>query len=162
MNMYADLFKAMNEAGIRYLVVGGMAVNLHGYSRFTGDVDILIALDAKNLDRLSLLMEQRGFTQRLPIDVRSLSDAKQVQQWLTEKGMTACTFIDSKMPQFSLDILAGESLKFDTYDGSKVLIEAWNIPIPVISVNDLIGMKKKVNRKKDAEDIAALLELKEL
>jgi len=36
-NPYRELFRAMNNAGIRYLVVGGVAVNLHGYSRFTGD-----------------------------------------------------------------------------------------------------------------------------
>src|SRR5687768_16540787 len=37
-NPYRDIFEAMNKAGIRYLVVGGVAVNLHGYSRFTGDL----------------------------------------------------------------------------------------------------------------------------
>jgi len=76
--------------------------------------------------------------------------------------MTAYTYIDPAMPQFSIDILAGESLNFATYDSHKVNIEAWAIPIPVISIDDLIGMKKKANREKDAQDIAALLELKSL
>jgi len=162
MNLYRELFEAMNEAGIRYIVIGGIAVNLHGYSRFTGDVDILLALDSDNLERTAIFMQHKGFTQRLPIDVRQLSDRKQVQQWLDEKGMTAYTFIDPKQPQFSVDILAGESLKFDEFDRRKVLIRAWDISIPVISIDDLIGLKEKANREKDIEDIAALLELKKL
>ena len=152
----------MNDVGVRYLVVGGVAVNLHGYSRFTGDLDVLVALDDANLDRLALLMEERGFTQRLPIDVRLLSDRKQVQQWIMDKGLTAYTFIDSKLPQFSLDVLAGESLDFDTFEQNKIVIEAEDLSIPVISIDDLIGMKRRANRQKDIEDVAALLELKGL
>lgn len=161
-NPYRELFQAMNDVGVRYLVVGGVAVNLHGYSRFTGDLDVLVALDDANLDRLALLMEERGFTQRLPIDVRLLSDRKQVQQWIMDKGLTAYTFIDSKLPQFSLDVLAGESLDFDTFEQNKIVIEAEDLSIPVISIDDLIGMKRRANRQKDIEDVAALLELKGL
>lgn len=161
-NPYRDIFRSLNDAGVRYLVVGGVAVNLHGYSRFTGDLDILLALDPENLDRIALLMEKKGLTQRLPVDVRKLSDREQVRKWLEEKGMTAYTFIDPKMPQFSIDILAGESLNFPEYDAQKVTINAWETPIPVISIDDLIGMKERANRQKDAEDIAALLELKAL
>lgn len=162
MNPFREVFQALNDAGIRYLVVGGVAVNLHGYSRFTGDLDILLALDAGNLERMALVMERMRYTQRLPIDVRQLSNREQVQQWLLEKGMTAYTFIDPKYPQNSIDILAGESLRFDEYDGRKIVFDAWNMKIPVISIDDLIGMKKKADRKKDAEDIFALLELKGL
>lgn len=152
----------MNDAGIRYLVVGGVAVNLHGYSRFTGDIDVLVALDDTNLDRLAILMEKRGYSKRLPIDVRKLSDRRQVRKWLKEKNMIAYTYVDPKTPQFSLDIVTGDSLHFEKFDQSKMVIEAWDIPIPVVSIDDLIGMKRKTNRERDAEDIAALLELKGL
>lgn len=162
MNAYADLFQAMNDAGIRYLVVGGIAVNLHGYRRFTGDVDVLMALEPENLEKMANLMKERGFVQRLPIDIRQLSDQEQVRLWLLEKGMTAYTFIDSRDPTSSIDILAGESLDFDSYDVDKLTVEAWNISIPVVSIDHLISMKKKANRGKDIEDLAALLTLKGL
>lgn len=162
MNVYQDIFHALNAADIRYLVVGGVAVNLHGYSRFTGDVDILLALDAPNVDHLAALMARRGYVQRLPVDVRRLSDREQVRAWMTVKGMTAFTFIDPKLPQLSLDILTADSLDFDAFDGRKVIIEAGEVPIPVVSIDDLIDMKMKVNRQKDAEDIAALLALKDI
>lgn len=162
MNPYRAIFQALNESGIRYIVVGGVAVNLHGYSRFTGDLDLLLALEAENLDRMGILMEEKGFIQRLPVDVRLLSDREQVQKWLVEKGLTAYTFIHSRLPQLAIDILAGESLKFPEYEGRKVTISSWGAPIPVIAIDDLIGMKRGANRKKDLEDIAALLELKSL
>lgn len=161
-NPYRELFQALNDAKIHYLVVGGVAVNLHGYSRFTGDVDVLMALDAENLKRLSHLMEREGYTQRLPIDVRMLSDRKKVQEWIIDKGMTAYTFIHRTFPQLSLDILAGDSLQFDDFDHRKKTLDLNGLSIPVISIDDLIGMKQKANRQKDLEDIAVLLELKGL
>lgn len=42
MNIYANIFKNLNDAGIKYLVVGGIAVNLYGYKRFTADMDKLL------------------------------------------------------------------------------------------------------------------------
>ena len=160
MNPYREIFVALNAANIRYLVVGGVAVNLHGYSRFTGDLDILLALDPQNLDGLAKIMEKKGFIQRLPIDVRKLSDQQQTQQWIKEKGLTAYTFIDPSMPQFSVDILVGDSLQFEKYEIHKVIMNTGDLSVPVISIDDLIGMKEKVNRRKDMEDIAALLKLK--
>ena len=53
MNIYAEIFKAFNNAKIEYLIVGGVAVNLYGYNRFTGDIDILLALDKINLEKKS-------------------------------------------------------------------------------------------------------------
>lgn len=162
MNPYREIFEQLNAKHIHYLVVGGVAVNLHGYSRFTGDVDVVLALDHANLDAMGKLMDEMKFTQRLPIDIRELSDAKRVQKFLEEKGMTAYTYIDPHQPQFSIDILASASLDFDQFDTRKVLIEMGELSIPVISIDDLIGMKKMANRQKDIFDIEALLQLKGL
>jgi hypothetical protein len=137
-------------------------VNLHGYSRFTGDVDIILALNAENLDRLVAVMDGHGFSQRLPIDVHHLSDRKQVRSWIKTKNLTAYTFVNERLPQFSVDIMTAPSLNFPTYDKHKVVIRAGDLPIPVISIDDLIAMKRSVNRRRDIEDVAALLELKGL
>lgn len=162
MNPYREIFQALNDAGIRYLVVGGVAVNLHGYSRYTGDLDIIMLLDAENLEKMDKLMQEKGYVQRLPVDMKLLANEEQVKKWLTEKGMTAYTFIDGTLPQHSIDIIVDASLSFPAFNAQKVTMEAWGTSIPVIAVSDLIGMKKKANRQKDMEDIAALLELKGL
>jgi hypothetical protein len=46
---YVELFRALERAQVRYLLVGGVAVNLHGAERLTMDVDIMLALDPENL-----------------------------------------------------------------------------------------------------------------
>lgn len=163
MNPYRAIFQALNEAGIRYLVVGGVAVNLHGYRRFTADIDILLALDVENLEKMTVLMRDMGYIERLPITLRVLSDAGQVQKFLTEKGMTAYTFLSNTHERVDIDILAAASLQFQTFDERKVLLDIdEGVKVPVLSVQDLLEMKKGANRQKDVEDVAALLELKGL
>jgi len=162
MNPYREIFEELNNAKIQYLVVGGVAVNLHGYSRFTGDVDILLALTIENLDRMAALMERLGYNPRLPVDVQTLAEEEQVRRWMEEKGMTAYSYIHPKMPQFSIDILTGDSFKFFDFDARKILLELQDLSVPVIAIDDLLEMKKQANRQKDIEDIAALLELKGL
>ena len=43
------VFDALNRADVAYLVVGGLAVNAHGYVRMTMDIGLVIALDQENI-----------------------------------------------------------------------------------------------------------------
>ena len=45
------IVKALNDAKVQYLIVGGLAVNAHGYERFTNDVDLVIGLERDNISR---------------------------------------------------------------------------------------------------------------
>lgn len=162
MNIYAEIFKAFNEANIEYLIVGGVAVNLYGYNRFTGDIDILLALDKNNLEKMDILMQKMGYIPRLPVEIQELYDTKKLKQWIKEKGLKAYTFINNQKPQLDIDILVEESLVFKKQYTKRTKIEVWDIQLPVISLENLINMKKKANRQKDLEDIKALLELKNL
>lgn len=162
MNPYKKIFSAFQKAGVKYLVVGGVAVNLYGYSRFTGDIDILLTLDEVNLAKMGKVMEKLGYVERLPVHLHELRNKKNVKKWLKEKGMTAYTFISDKKPQLDIDILAGYSLDFKKFYNKRTTIEAWGIHLPVISFNDLIMMKKRAGRDKDLLDLQALLELKSL
>jgi hypothetical protein len=161
-NPFRTIFQALSEAGIRYLVAGGVAVNLHGYLRFTGDLDILLALDKENLEKMASLMRTMGYIERLPVQLEALANQEQVKQWLAEKGMTAYTFISKENPPFMIDVLVGTSLQFERFDQQKELKQSWGIAIPVISMDDLIGMKREASRPQDLTDIDAMLELKKL
>ena len=162
MNVYAKIFGAFNKAKIEYLIVGGVAVNLYGYNRFTGDIDILLALDKDNLGKMKILMEKMGYVPRLPVEIHELQDTKKLKSWINAKGLKAYTFINNKSPQLDIDILVEESLTFHKQFNKKTKIKVWDIQLPVISLENLINMKKKANRPKDLEDIKALLELKNL
>lgn len=162
MNPYGKIFKALNDAQVQYIVVGGVAMNLLGYGRFTGDIDVLIALDHVNLKKMQNLMKEMGYEKRLPVDIQELGDEKKVLKLMKEKRLIAFTFINSAKPQFNIDVIVGESLRYRKYEAHRIIIETWGVPVPVISIDDLIGMKKTSNRTKDVEDVAALLELKGL
>lgn len=153
MNPYKKVFLELQKSEVEYLVVGGVAVNLYGYSRFTGDIDILLTLDSANLLKMEKVMKRLGYTERLPIQLHELKDKKNVKKWL---------FISAKKPQLDIDILAGYSLNFKKFYAKKVVIEAWGIHLPVISLSDLMVMKKEAGRDKDLLDLQALLELKSL
>lgn len=161
MNMYAEIFQALNTAKIKYLIVGGVAVNLHGYVRYTSDIDILLELDEKNLEKMDKLMKKMGYISRIPVEVQELRDKKKLANWVKEKGMKAYTFVSNTRLQLDIDILVEDSLKFKKHDKEKKILHAWDIDLPTISIDYLITMKRAANRKQDITDLEALLLLKE-
>ena len=58
---YYELFEALHKAHVRYLVVGGLSVNLHGVPRVTADVDLVIAMDRKNIQSLANVLKAPQF-----------------------------------------------------------------------------------------------------
>lgn len=58
---FRDFFTSLNAARVRYLVVGGYAVALHGHPRYTKDIDIWVGLDEENAGRLIRAIEDFGF-----------------------------------------------------------------------------------------------------
>ncbi len=162
MNPYRRIFGSLNDAGVRYIIVGGVAMNLLGYPRFTGDIDILLALDKKNLSKMAGLMKKMHYEKRIPASIEELGDEKKVLALMKEKNLLAYTFANPAEPQFSIDVIVGNSLQFDDYEKRSSRMPVWDIKIPVISIDDLIGMKKKTKRRKDDEDVAMLLTLKGL
>lgn len=160
MNLYQEVFTKLDNAKIKYLLVGGVAVNLYGYNRFTGDIDILLALNEGNLQDLDKLMHEMGYVERQPISVKELGNPKKLENFINEKGLKAFTFISNSKPQLDLDIIIEESLEFDQYNKRKTTIEIWGLKLPMIGIDDLIAMKKNAGRDKDKIDLEALLQIK--
>lgn len=162
MNVYKEIFIELNNSGLKYLIIGGVAVNLYGYSRFTGDIDIILALKPKNLEKLDDLMKKMDYIERLPISIKELGDEKKLQNFIKEKGLKAYTYISRSRPQLDIDIVVEPSLDFDKYAKRANLIQIWDVELPVMSIDDLIGLKKAAGRDKDLIDLEALLHIKEL
>ncbi|KKT76947.1 MAG: hypothetical protein UW70_C0007G0004 [Candidatus Peregrinibacteria bacterium GW2011_GWA2_44_7] len=107
-------------------------------------------------------MQNRGYIERVPVNIKELGDSKKLEQFIQEKGMKAYTFISKDKPQLDIDVVVEASLDFAKYVANKTIVEVWNLQLPVIGIDDLIGMKKEANRDKDRLDLEALLKLKEL
>ncbi len=162
MNLFERVFRELNKAKVKYLVVGGVAVNLHGYVRFTGDLDILLLLEEKNLKKMDMVMKKLKYIERLPVSIMDLSDSKKVKTWLQEKNMTAFTFVPERDNPLQIDILVEKSLKFEKMSRDKVIKRISNVAIPVIAIDKLIIMKKEAGRDQDITDLEALLNIKKI
>jgi predicted nucleotidyltransferase len=68
--------RALNEAKVRYLIVGGVAVNVHGYVRLTMDLDLVIQLKPENIEAAWEAMERIGYRARIPVSGRALAQRK--------------------------------------------------------------------------------------
>lgn len=159
MTQFEKIFRELNKAKIKYLVVGGVAVNLYGYVRMTGDLDLLILLNKENISKMDTLMKKMKYSERLPVSVLSLGDEKQVKKWLKEKNMMAYTFNPPPNQLLQIDIIIEESLKFAAFDKNKTIKRMGRVNIPVVGIQDIITMKKRAKRTKDLVDIEVLKHL---
>lgn len=162
MNIFEKVFRELNKAKVDYLVVGGVAVNLHGYIRFTGDLDLLILLNEKNIQKMDKVMKKLGYHPRLPVSIHELSKRERVREWFKKKNLRAFTFMPPRNNPLEIDIIIEESLKFSIIKKDKTVKQIEKVRIPVVSIEQLLKMKRKAGRSNDIQDIKALLELKNL
>ena len=86
------LVSALHQAGVRYLIAGGLAVNAHGYLRFTGDVDVVVQLVPDNIARAFAVLDGLGYRPLVPVTAAQFADAPTRQGWIRDKGMQVLQF----------------------------------------------------------------------
>jgi hypothetical protein len=70
-----EIVQALNEGQVRYLIVGGLAVNAHGYLRYTNDVDVVLQLEPGNILRGLNALSRLGYRPKQPVDAAQFADA---------------------------------------------------------------------------------------
>src|SRR5689334_9102029 len=81
------IITALNAAEVQYLIVGGLAVNAHGYVRATRDVDLVIGLEPENIIRGLNALIEIGYTPAIPVSPEQFADSALRERWRHEKGM---------------------------------------------------------------------------
>jgi Tfp pilus assembly PilM family ATPase len=84
-----DLIELLEAKRVDYVLVGGLAVALHGYQRVTMDVDVVLAMDDASIGRLIAAAKAAGLRPTVPVAVESLGQPELIDQWHREKGMLA-------------------------------------------------------------------------
>jgi len=153
---YEDIFKKLNQKGIKYLVAGGVAVNLYGVQRATGDIDLLLAMDRDNLIKFISLTKDLGLSPKIPVKAEDLADPEKRKSWKADKGMLVFSFIDPQNPYLLIDVLTEEPLPFAEVYGRRKNVTAWGIEVAVVSLEDLIRLKQMAGREQDLADVEAL------
>ena len=159
---YEKVFRELNKNKVRYVVVGGIAVVLHGVVRLTVDVDLFVELSEKNLLRFVEVLTRLGYRPKIPVKASDFADASKREKWKREKQMLVFSFFHLTRHQDRIDVFVYEPIKFDKAYEEREIIDAKGLKIPIISMRHLKQLKKKAGRPQDLADIKALEEIERL
>lgn len=154
-----DLIKLLAESKTDYVLVGGLAVALHGYPRVTMDVDVVLAMSPDNLTRFIAGAKAAGLRPTMPVAIESLAATDLLECWQREKGMLAFGLRGTEAQATVLDVLIASPIPYADLRRNAVMIETGPYRIPVASIDHLIAMKRASGRSKDLIDIEELQKL---
>lgn len=156
----AELLQALSEGRVQYVLVGGIAVQLHGYMRSTFDIDLVLAMNDENLMRFIEVAKRFGLIPSIPVPIDSLRNAAQIEQWHREKGMLAFALREPQVGGGVVDILVRPEKSFEQLMENAVAGKLFAQQVWIASIDDLLTMKRVANRPKDQLDVAALEKIK--
>jgi hypothetical protein len=155
------LLRALHERGIEHIVVGGFAVNAHGFIRVTKDLDIVPSPAEANLEKLAemlrdldaRILDTDDFTrQEMPADPTRTADLAMGGNFCVLTGLGRLDVMQW-LSGVDTDNLYGE-LNSDSVEGS-----VDRVPVRVCSLEHLLAMKRAAGRPQDLEDLRRLGEL---
>jgi predicted nucleotidyltransferase len=154
------LVKALNEAGVQYLIVGGLAVVAHGYERLTVDVDLVIGLQPENIVRGLHALQAIGYQPSIPVTPEEFARKETREMWRAEKQMLVLKLWSDLHRRTPIDVFVYEPFDFaQEFARAKWQEIVGGVQAPIICREALIVMKRESGRGKDLLDIQALAKL---
>lgn len=139
---FKEFVGLLNEVGVEYLVVGGYAVGVHGYPRYTGDLDIWVSTRANNAARLVQALERFGFG----------GMGVTADDFTREAGI-----LQLGQPPLRIDLLTSiDGVSFDDCYPARVVIDYEGVATAFIGLEDLKRNKRASGRPKDRLDLDEL------
>ncbi len=158
--LYENIFRTFNELGLKYVIIGGIAVNLHGYDRHTGDLDIVIAMTNDEIQKFIHAVEKLKMLPRMPVKLQEFADPQKRKEWMYEKGMKVFSVYNPHNPIEDIDVVMIEQIiEFDILYTNSVIMKDRELILRIASIPDLIALKKHAGRERDLLDIRALKRL---
>lgn len=156
-----EIVKALNDASVRYLIAGGLAVVAHGHLRFTADVDLILDLDDDNARRALSALSGLGYRPRAPVGINDFADPKIRSRWIREKGLTVFSLHSPQHSATEIDLFVESPLDFDrAYRAALRLEVAASVSATFLGFEDLIALKKETGRPQDLADVERLQAVK--
>lgn len=147
---YLNVIEAFNQNKVEYMVIGGQAVNYHGYLRSTMDMDIWVDTYDKNLKYLLAAFLYLGYSKES--SENAITHIKNNHMIKIPKNNNIIDIMDSFMVK----------MDFKTSYRNAENIDINGVTINVMGLDDLIECKNKSNRAKDLLDVKELKTLKDL
>jgi hypothetical protein len=144
-----NIWQKLEENNVRYLTIGGLAVNIYGYTRNTGDVDLLIDDTIENRKNLRKAFAAIG-----------IGDFLEIETMQFVPGFTDFTISYDLRLDIMTSIKGLENENFDTLLENATILLLKETPVYFLDYDSLIKAKKATNRLKDQLDIEELEKLK--
>ena len=139
---FKEFIQSLNANQVKYLVIGGYAVAVHGYPRYTKDIDIWLEMTPENADRMLAALRDFGFG---------------TLEITPEDFMTPNQVIQLGYPPNRIDLITTpDGVDFPTCYNAKVEIEMNNITVPFIDLENLRLNKRASGRLQDLADLENL------
>ncbi|MDQ2753671.1 MAG: hypothetical protein M3R72_11680 [Bacteroidota bacterium] len=148
---FVSFLSVLNHFQVKYIMVGGVATNLHGYNRGTDDIDAWIKNTTENRKLLRNALKEYS-----SIDYFMIVDMQIIPGW-THFNLNNGTRLD-----LMVDMKGLENYTFDECLKAATIATIENVPVPFLHINHLIQNKKAVNRPKDQLDVIYLEKIKQL
>lgn len=155
---FEAVVRALNDADVPFIVVGGLAVNAHGYGRFTWDVDLVVRLRPDAIRDAFRALAGLGYHPRVPITAEGFSDPGQRARWITEKGMAVLNFHSDSHRETPVDVFVSEPFDFDE-EYAQALVEevGAGVAVRILRLPALLKLKRQTGRQQDLADVAELV-----
>jgi predicted nucleotidyltransferase len=151
------ILRALSDADVRYLIVGGLAVAAHGYGRLTFDLDLVVQLETDNVLRALKALESLGYSPLIPVPAADFADATKRAAWIREKNMVVFQLHSERHRETRIDLFVSEPFDFDReYRLAKTGELLEGLRARFVRIETLIRMKQDAGREKDLEDVRQL------
>ena len=161
MIIYEEILREFQKERVKYVIVGGIAVNLLGFLRSTADIDIVVEMSNNNLRKVVSILKRKGYHAKQPVDPMGIANEKIRHDWIHNKHMKEFNFYkEDELKEVDIIIESPVSYQEAKKDALKIKIDA--TILPVISIDNLIKMKKNTGRSVDKFDIEELKKIKKL
>lgn len=146
-----NFWKALQDYHVQYILIGGYAINFHGYQRFTGDLDIWLNDNLENRRAL-----------RKAFIACNMGDYPTIETMQFAPGWTEFHLNNSLRLDIITEMKGLEQYSFEECLQMASVADIENVKIPFLHINQLIINKKQVNRPKDQSDVLALEQIRKL
>ena len=154
------IIAALASTKVEYLIVGGLAVNAHGYERLTRDVDLVIGLQPDNIIRGLRALLGIGYQTSVPVTPEDFADPRQREAWRKDKNMIVLKLWSGVHRRTPIDVFVYEPFDFAREFAAAIWVKvAGDLTAPVVGYEGLIAMKSAAGRDRDLLDIKALRKL---
>jgi hypothetical protein len=161
MDRFEPIFETLNATGVRYVVVGGIAVNLHGHQRFTKDVDVVIELVPEQTAKALEALRGIGYEPRIPVHLTDFGDPSIREMWVRDKGMVVFQMYNDRL-RMTIDIFVQYPMDFEMLWHEATQAQLARTSIRVAALKHLIQMKLAAGRPQDLADVEVLTEIQQI